>query len=67
VRALIASKGFHSVAAGVPLTGDEGDNFKTLRVGLFGLDKLMNADRTVESFAYTLDKDSAICLVIFLA
>ncbi|MDB4223428.1 aminotransferase class V-fold PLP-dependent enzyme [Granulosicoccus sp.] len=88
VRALIAEKGFHSVAAsgfeapsvivsytdnpaiqngslfkqvgvqvagGVPLMCDEGDDFKTFRVGLFGLDKLKNVDRTVDTFATTLD------------
>ena len=44
------------VAAGVPLMCDEGDKFKTFRIGLFGLDKLMNVDRTVESFAEILEK-----------
>ena len=44
------------VAAGVPLMCDEGDEFKTFRIGLFGLDKLMNVDRTVESFAEILEK-----------
>ena len=44
------------VAAGVPLMIDEGDEFKTFRVGLFGLDKLKNVERTVESLASTLDK-----------
>lgn len=34
-------------AAGVPLMCDEGADFKTFRVGLFGLDKLHNIDRTV--------------------
>jgi aspartate aminotransferase-like enzyme len=34
-------------AAGVPLQCDEGDDFRTFRVGLFGLDKLHNIDRTV--------------------
>lgn len=43
------------IAAGVPLMCDEGDEFKTFRVGLFGLDKLMNIDRSVESFANSLD------------
>lgn len=88
VRALIAGRGFHSVAApgfeapsvivsytdnpamqngslfkqigvqiaaGVPLMCDEGDDFKTFRVGLFGLDKLKNVDRTVETLANSLD------------
>ncbi|PLC49592.1 aminotransferase [Pollutimonas subterranea] len=39
-------------AAGVPLQCDEPADFKTFRIGLFGLDKLHNVDRTVD----TLDK-----------
>ena len=35
------------IAAGVPLECDEGDDFRTFRLGLFGLDKLQNIDRTV--------------------
>jgi aspartate aminotransferase-like enzyme len=35
-------------AAGVPLQCDEGADFRTFRIGLFGLDKLRNIDRTVE-------------------
>jgi aspartate aminotransferase-like enzyme len=34
-------------AAGVPLQCDEGADFKTFRVGLFGLEKLHNIERTV--------------------
>ena len=34
-------------AAGVPLMCDEPEDFRTFRVGLFGLDKLHNIDRTV--------------------
>jgi aspartate aminotransferase-like enzyme len=34
-------------AAGVPLMCDEPKDFRTFRVGLFGLDKLHNIDRTV--------------------
>jgi aspartate aminotransferase-like enzyme len=85
VRALLAGKGIHSVAApgfeapgvvvcytneadisngskfaaeglqiaaGVPLKCNEPDDFRTFRLGLFGLDKLQNVDRTVD----TLDK-----------
>ena len=37
------------IAAGVPLQCDEAEDFKTFRIGLFGLDKLQNIDRTVES------------------
>jgi aspartate aminotransferase-like enzyme len=35
------------VAAGVPLQCDEGADFRTFRIGLFGLDKLHNVERTV--------------------
>ncbi len=43
------------IAAGVPLACDEGADFKTFRIGLFGLDKLKNPDRTVTSFERALD------------
>lgn len=89
VRALLASKGFKSVAApgfeapgvvvsytadpdiqsgkkfldlgmqvapGVPIKCDEPADYKSFRVGLFGLDKLGNLDRTVKTFEDTLDK-----------
>ena len=85
VRALLAARGFRSVAAdgfaapgvvvcytdddglktgrkfaaaglqtaaGVPLQCDEPADFKTFRLGLFGLDKLDDIDRTV----HTLEK-----------
>lgn len=88
VRALLASKGFKSVAAegfqapgvvvcytddgdiqngkkfaaqglqiaaGVPLRCDEPDDFQTFRLGLFGLDKLHNIDRTVENLESALE------------
>jgi aspartate aminotransferase-like enzyme len=35
------------IAAGVPLQCDEPADYKTFRMGLFGLDKLKNIDRTV--------------------
>ncbi|GAB3100754.1 alanine--glyoxylate aminotransferase family protein [Aestuariicella hydrocarbonica] len=35
------------VAAGVPLQCDEPEDYQTFRIGLFGLDKLGNIDRTV--------------------
>jgi aspartate aminotransferase-like enzyme len=38
------------VAAGVPLQCDEPADFRTFRLGLFGLDKLYAVDRTVRSF-----------------
>lgn len=43
------------VAAGVPLRCDEREDFKTFRLGLFGLDKLHNVERTVESLKRALD------------
>jgi aspartate aminotransferase-like enzyme len=42
------------IAAGVPLQIDEPPDFKSFRVGLFGLDKLRHVDRTVDSFAQAL-------------
>lgn len=42
------------IAAGVPLMVDEGENFKSFRIGLFGLDKLTDIDRTVKSFESAL-------------
>lgn len=42
-------------AAGVPLQCDEPSDFKTFRLGLFGLDKLHNLDRTVGSLKHALD------------
>ena len=89
VRALLASKGFKSVAAegfeapgvvvcytsdgsikngskfaaqglqiaaGVPLQCDEPADFQTFRIGLFGLDKLGNIERTVTTLEQALDK-----------
>jgi aspartate aminotransferase-like enzyme len=89
VRALLASKGFKSVAApgfeapgvvvcyttdasikngskfaaqglqiaaGVPLQCDEPADFQTFRLGLFGLDKLGNIQRTVATLELALDK-----------
>ncbi|MEN8625256.1 aminotransferase class V-fold PLP-dependent enzyme [Psychrobacter proteolyticus] len=44
------------IAAGVPLKVGEPDNFKTFRLGLFGLDKLTDIDGTVERFETALDK-----------
>ncbi|GLQ07391.1 aminotransferase class V-fold PLP-dependent enzyme [Sneathiella chinensis] len=35
------------IAAGVPLQCDEPDDYQTFRLGLFGLDKLHNMDRTL--------------------
>ena len=43
-------------AAGVPLQCDEPADFRTFRVGLFGLEKLHNPERTVEYFSQALDR-----------
>ncbi len=43
-------------AAGVPLQCDEPADFSTFRIGLFGLDKLHNVDRTVAQLSQALDK-----------
>jgi len=42
------------VAAGVPLQCDEPEDYQTFRLGLFGLDKLHNVERTVDSLAIAL-------------
>lgn len=44
------------IAAGVPLKCDEPDDYQTFRIGLFGLDKLADIDRTVNNLAVALDK-----------
>ena len=43
-------------AAGVPLQCDEPADFSTFRVGLFGLEKLHNVDRTVAHLKEALEK-----------
>ncbi|MDP3798796.1 MAG: aminotransferase class V-fold PLP-dependent enzyme [Polaromonas sp.] len=43
-------------AAGVPLQCDEGADFMTFRVGLFGLEKWHQTDRTVAQLAGALDR-----------
>ncbi|MEN8244066.1 MAG: aminotransferase class V-fold PLP-dependent enzyme [Thermodesulfobacteriota bacterium] len=44
------------IAAGVPLQCDEPEDFQTFRLGLFGLDKLQNVERTVATLEKALDK-----------
>ena len=44
------------IAAGVPLMCDEPEDFRTFRLGLFGLDKLANIDRTVASLEQAIDE-----------
>ena len=43
-------------AAGVPLQCDEGPDFRTFRIGLFGLEKWHNVERTVGHLARALDQ-----------
>ncbi len=43
------------VAAGVPLACGEPADFRTFRIGLFGLDKLTDADRTATALERALD------------
>ena len=43
-------------AAGVPLMCDEPKDFKTFRIGLFGLEKLHHAERTVANLEHALVK-----------
>jgi aspartate aminotransferase-like enzyme len=46
----------YQTAAGVPLQLGERSDFQTFRIGLFGLDKLMNIDETVNSLKQALDQ-----------
>ena len=43
------------IAAGVPLMCDEGETYRSFRIGLFGLDKLHHVERTVAYLARALD------------
>ena len=43
------------IGAGVPLQCDEPADFKSFRIGLFGLDKLHHIERTVDTFARVLN------------
>ena len=43
------------IAAGVPLEVGEPKDYMSFRIGLFGLDKLMDIDRTVRLFEQALD------------
>lgn len=42
------------IAAGVPLQCDEREDFRTFRIGLFGLDKLQNIERSVSQLEAAL-------------
>jgi len=44
------------IAAGVPLQCDEPDDFRTFRLGLFGLDKLYDVPATVARLQTVLDR-----------
>jgi aspartate aminotransferase-like enzyme len=44
------------IAAGVPLMVDEPADYRSFRIGLFGLDKLDDVDRTVANLKAALDK-----------
>ena len=44
------------IAAGVPLQCDEPDDFRTFRLGLFGLDKLYDVDATLGRLLPVLDR-----------
>ena len=44
------------IAAGVPLECGEGPEFKTFRIGLFGLDKLHDCARSVANFEAALNR-----------
>ncbi len=44
------------IAAGVPLMCDEGPDYRSFRIGLFGIDKLRDVDGSVARFSDALDK-----------
>jgi len=44
------------IAAGVPLQCDEGDDYQTFRLGLFGLDKLADVDAAVKRLEDALNQ-----------
>ena len=47
------------VAAGVPLMVGEGDDYRSFRIGLFGLDKLCDVDASVARFRAALERVAA--------
>jgi aspartate aminotransferase-like enzyme len=44
------------IAAGVPLQCDEPADFRTFRLGLFGLDKLYDVDATLGRLQRVIDR-----------
>ena len=55
VRRVLPAAGLQT-AAGVPLQCDEPADFRTFRLGLFGLDKLHHVERTVATLAAALEQ-----------
>ena len=47
------------IAAGVPLQIGEPEGFRTFRIGLFGIDKLLDVDGSVARFTAALDRVTA--------
>ena len=47
------------IAAGVPLMCDEGEAYRSFRIGLFGLDKLHHVDLTGACLEAALDRITA--------
>jgi aspartate aminotransferase-like enzyme len=50
-------------AAGVPLQCDERPDFRTFRIGLFGLEKLTHVDRTVTHLEKAMDQIQSVAAV----
>ena len=50
-------------AAGVPLQCDERPDFRTFRIGLFGLEKLTHIDRTVAHLEKAMDQIQSVAAV----
>jgi aspartate aminotransferase-like enzyme len=50
-------------AAGVPLQCDERPDFRTFRIGLFGLEKLTHVDRTVAQLEKAMDQIQSVAAV----
>ena len=44
------------IAGGVPLMCDEGENFQTFRIGLFGMEKLHHHQRAIDNLRQALEK-----------
>jgi len=55
-KGIVFAKHGIQIAAGVPLRCDEKEAFQTFRIGLFGLDKLIHLQRTIENFDAVLRK-----------